>query len=392
MKTNIHHIELSHTSPNISGGETAMLEIIRHLNSDSDIVQYVYTSETGRAVYAKLLGKDAERIKFVVIGKKWVEKISEYGAYFLRIVEQLFYLRRFDSSVKNVIFSHEGFLPTGVFAYFLKKMNKNAKWLAFFHMKSPSIWKGFAGEYVGKFKFPTLGIIRYKLEELVFLRLTKNNVDELITVNTCYSNFLSRIYKNHHVLEFFGGVDAGKIEIKRAKKYDLSFLGRFHEQKGISEIVDIVKRLKIQKPDISLVVMGGRDKAIEDSFFELIRKEDLEKNITYLGYVLGDEKYSILAQSRAFLFPSHYESFGLVALEAMRCGLPVVAYDLPPLQVFRRGMLKVPILDNQRMAKEILKLLKDEKYYSQMKNEAIDFSSNFSWEKTGEEIKKLIQK
>lgn len=392
MKTTIHHIELSHTSPNISGGETSMLEIIRYLNRNSDFSQQVYTSESGREVYRKLLGKDAEKIIFTVIGKKWVEGISEYLAYYWRIIEQFVYLKKFESNSKNIIFSHEGFLPTSIFSFLLKKINKQAKWLAFFHMKSPSIFKGFEGEYVGKKQFPSLRIMRYKLEEWFFFKLTKNNVTKLITVNPCYADFLGKIYANVYVLKFFGGDLSceGMASREIVPKYDLSFMGRFHEQKGVLEIVDILKKLKVAKPDISMVLIGGGVKRIENKFFELVKKEGLEKNITYLGYLKGDERYSILVQSRIFLFPSHYESFGLVALEAMQCGLPVVAYDLPPFQVFKRGMLKVPILNNQKMAQEILKLLEDSGYYAKIKNEAIGFSSDFSWEKTGEEIKQLI--
>jgi len=393
MKTIIHHIELSHTSPNISGGETAMLEIIRYLNRSSDFFQYVYTSESGMQVYRKLLGRDAERIIFIVIGKKWVERISEYMAYYLRIIEQLFYLRKFSNNSKNVILSHEGFLPTSIHSFLLKKINKQAKWLAFFHMKSPSIWKGFEGEYMGKYQFPSLRMIRYKLEEWFFLKLARKNVAKLITVNPCYADFINKACGSCYVFKFFGGDCACGARMNRnaSHKYDLSFMGRFHEQKGVSEIVDILKKLKVSKPDISLVLIGGGVKRIEDKFFELVKKEDLEENITYLGYVTGDERYSILAQSKVFLFPSHYESFGLVALEAMQCGLPVVAYDLPPFQVFEKGMLKIPISNNQKMTREILKLLEDAEYYAKIKTEAIDFSANFSWEKTGEEIKQLIE-
>ena len=81
-------------------------------------------------------------------------------------------------------------------------------------------------------------------------------------------------------------------------------------------------------------------------------KEGLSNNINYLGYVTGDEKYSILAQSRIFLFPSYYESAPQAPLEAMKCGLPVVAYDLPPCVTFKKGMIKVSVLDNQSIGKK----------------------------------------
>ena len=176
MKKHIHHIEISHTSPNLSGGEKALIEILRYLSNNENFVQTVYTSESGVEVYKRLLKDSASKINFVTIGKKRIEDIHHYVAYFSRIPLALFFLRKFDKQTEHIIFSHEGFLPTSVFSYFLKKFNKTAKWIVFFHMKSPSIMKGFEGEYTNKFKFPSIRIVRYKIEQWIFFALTKNNV------------------------------------------------------------------------------------------------------------------------------------------------------------------------------------------------------------------------
>lgn len=402
MKTVIHHIELSHTSPHISGGEKALIEIVRYLANNPKFTQVIYTSESGMLVYKKLLGSSAGSIEFIVIGKLGVEKIHEYIAFYLRVFQCLFFLKKFDLSVRNIIFSHEEFLPSAVYSYLLKKRNPDAKWLAFFHMKAPSVWRGFEGEYTNKVQLPSLRILRYKFEQWVFFLLTKRNVNKVITVNSCYQEFLSTIYKNPYSLKVFGGesvhvidrysgieIDESKVS-NHAKKYDLSFMARFHEQKGVFEVIDIIKRLKVLKPDISIVMLGGGVKRIEDEFFRRVKAENLSNNIIYLGYITGDEKYAILAESKIFLFPSYYESFGQSALEAMKCDLPVIAYDLPPFEVFKKGMVKVPILDNKKMSDEIHKLLTDRKYYSRIQKDAMDFSSEFSWEKTGEEILNLI--
>lgn len=396
----IHHIELSHTSPHISGGEKALVEIVRYLNKFDNISQIIYTSESGKEVYCNHLGIIAKEIKFIVIGSKNIEKINEYLAYYLRIFQILGRLVKFSNDKTNIIFSHEEFLPTLLYCWLLKKTNTDARWLAFFHMKCPRIWRGFEGEYTGKFKIPSIRMIRYKLEQWLFLKLTKRNVDKVITVNSCYLDFLNRIYSDAYSLKIFGGESVYAIknysgveitgDIEPKNNFDLCFMARFHEQKGVFELIDILKRLKKHKPSISLALIGGGVKRVESKFFKLVKENKLEKNIKYFGYVTGNEKFDILRSSKIFLFPSYYESFGQVILEAMKCSLPVVAYDLPPFQVFKNGIIKVPVLDNQKMVKEILKLLDNSLYYDKIKNEAIEFSSNFSWEKTGEEVKQLL--
>lgn len=390
MKKIVHHVEISHTSENISGGETSLLGIVRHLNKYENISQIIHTSDSGKEVYLKILGKDAEKIEFVVIGSKKLEKIHEYVAYYLRVLQVFFKVKKFSDTQDNIILSHEEFLPTLIFSLLLLKKNKNSKWFAIFHMRSPSIWRGFEGEYTGKFKFPSLRIIRYRFEQWLFFLLSRNKIDTLITVNPSYEDFLKKIYKKVYVFKIFGGQDIPEGNKKIEKEYDLCFMGRFHEQKGLFEVIDIMKRLKEKKPDISLALLGGGVERVEKRFFNLIKENNLDDNIKYFGYVTGDKKFDILRSCKIFLFPSYYESFGQVALEALRCGLPVVAYDLPPFVVFTGGMVKVPVLDNKKMAEEIVKILDNKTYYEKLRKEGFEFCSNYSWDKTGEEVYKLL--
>lgn len=390
--TIVHHIELSHTSPNISGGETSLIGIVRHLNQHSDIFQIIYTSESGRELYRKHLGEDGKNIDFVIIGSQKIEDINPYLAYYLRIFQLLVKLRKFPTEKDNIILSHEGFLPTLIYSLLLKKLNKHSRWLAIFHMRSPSIWKGFEGEYTGRYRLPSLAIIRYKFEEWLFFKFSSKELETLISVNPSYEDFLRRIYKNVYVLKVFGGENIPATEDVSVKKFDLVFMARFHEQKGLFELVDILTRIKGKKPDISLALLGGGAAPAEAKFFKMIKECKLAGNIKYFGFITGAEKFDILRTAKIFMFPSFYESYPQAVLEAMKCGLPVVAYDLPPFWVFKQGMIKVPILDNQAMMAEILKLLDDADYYEKVKQEALEFSGNFSWDKTGEEIYQLITK
>lgn len=404
MKKAIHHIELSHTSPNISGGEKALIELVKFLDKKEVFIQYIYTSESGVEVYRKLIGDVVGNVHFIAIGGKRIEAFSEYFAFYLRVFQCLFFLRRFDSSLENIIFSHEEFLPTAIYSYLLKQLNPSAKWIAFFHMKAPSLWKGFEGEYTHKFKFPSLRLIRYRLEQGIFFSLTKKNIDKLVTVNRYYQQFLDGIYKEIYTLKKFGGdnrpvhaishysgIKSDEIKtFPSEKKYDLVFMGRFQNLKGLDEIPTILEEIKKEKPNIKLLMMGGGNTKVETRFFDEINRRGLKDNIEYIGFIISDERFDYLRKGRIFLFPSYYESFGQVALEAMKNGLPVIAYNIPPFEVFKKGMIKIPILDNKKMAREILRLLSDAEYYQQVQKEALNFSAEFSWDKTGMEIYDII--
>ena len=384
MKT-IHHIVLSHSSLNLSGGEKAMLEIVYGISKRSpEIKQVIHTSESGKNLFYKLLKeyKLGNEIDFRVVGPAWVEKYSEILAFYLKIPQALFSLFKFPKG-ENIILSHDGFLPSLIYSWGLYKINKKSRWEAIFHMKSPSIWRGWEGEYTNRLQIPKLTVIRYKLEEQIFFLMTKNNIKTIITVNPIYKKFLSNIYDNVIVIENYGSFnksnDISKInkKIELAKKYDLCFMARFHKQKGIFELVDIVKKLKdTYKKDILLVVMGGGNIKMENKFIKQIKDNNLEKNIKYLGYVSSNKKYDIIKKSQVFVFPSYYESFGYVILESMQCGVPVVTYDLPPFIVFGDNIVKSPALDNVNMVQNIIRLLEDKQYYSLMVNRGKKFSDD----------------
>jgi len=383
MKT-IHHILLSHASPNLSGGEKVMLELVYGFSKRSpEIKQVIHTSESGKNLFYKLLKeyKLENKIEFKVVGPFWIEKYNQILAFYLKIPQALFSLFKFPKG-EHIILSHDGFLPTLIYSWGMYKKNKTSRWEAIFHMKSPSIWKGWEGEYTNRLQIPKLTVIRYKLEEQIFFLMTKKNIKNIITVNPIYKKFLSNIYDNVIVIENYSSFDKSNhlinigIDNKLHKKYDLCFMARFHKQKGVFELIDIVKKLKeTYKKDISLVVMGGSNLKMENKFIQLIKKNNLEENIKYLGYISTNKKYDIIKQSRVFVFPSYYESFGYVILEAMQCELPVVVYDLPPFIVFGDTIVKSPVLDNANMVQNIIKLLEDKKYYSLMVNRGKKFSN-----------------
>lgn len=401
MEKIIHHIEISHTHHNLSWWEKAMIEIIKYIQKISDYKQVIYTSESGKIVYSKFI--EDKNIEYVIIGKEKIEHINPYLAYYLRVFEVFFHVKKFDKNFEHIIFSHEEFLPTSIYSFLLKLYNKNAKWLSFFHMRAPWIFRWYLWEYTGKKSlFPDIRIIRYQLEQYIYFFLIRNRVNTLITVNPIYKDYLAKRFKNIYTLnkfwweswvyivEKYSGINVNNIKPKNTKDFDLSFMGRFHPQKWIDEIIDIILKIKKIKPDIKIVIIWWGNKALEDKFINDINIHWLQENIFYKWFITWNEKFKLLALSKIFLFPSYYESFWQVALEAMKLWLPVVAYDLPPFCVFEKWMIKVPILDNQQMSLEILQLLDDNDYYKNKSEEALTFSNEFSWEKTGEEIFNLI--
>lgn len=153
----------------------------------------------------------------------------------------------------------------------------------------------------------------------------------------------------------------------------------------------MIDRLKKRKKDLKVLVIGGGSKESELEFTENVRMLDLEDNIDYKGFLNGKERFEILSQAKIFLMTSYFEWRPIVMLELLKLWIPIVSYDLPVYWVYNKGVKKVWILNNDQFSKEVCCLLENEALYNKLSIEAKEFSKDYSWENTGEEIYNLMK-
>ncbi len=138
-------------------------------------------------------------------------------------------------------------------------------------------------------------------------------------------------FPDEKIVVNYNGIDFEKLESFRndnlPKKYDLCFMGRIEESKGIREFVYLVKNMKEFQPNIQAVVIG--DGSFLNGAKKLIQDENLNTNIAVTGF-LGTERYLYLQQSRVFVSPTYAnEGFGLSIIEALYFKVPAVVYTQP---------------------------------------------------------------
>ena len=135
------------------------------------------------------------------------------------------------------------------------------------------------------------------------------------------------------------------------------FVGRIVPIKGIDKLLMALNHLEnIER--LRLLVIGG-DKNCQDEVNRLRRLSKslkIESSVTFLGLVEQEKLPYFYSAADVCVFPSHYESFGLVALESLACGTPVVATDVGGIRsVVRDGETGYIVLDNvpQLLAEKI---------------------------------------
>lgn len=119
-------------------------------------------------------------------------------------------------------------------------------------------------------------------------------------------------------------VDAAEIkrmaEKERVEECDLLFVGRMTEQKDPLSFINIAAALKERLGGIKAIMIGTGE--LEKDCHRLIQASGLEENVKLLGFV--GNPYTYMKQARLLVLPSRWEGFGLVALEGMVLGTPVL--------------------------------------------------------------------
>lgn len=162
------------------------------------------------------------------------------------------------------------------------------------------------------------------------------------------------------------------------KEYEACFVGGIRLGKGIFDLVKIWEEVVKVLPGARLAIVGGGPR-LEELRVTVERKQ-LQETVQVQGHV--EKMEMIMKKSRFFLFPSYEEGWGIAICEAMACGLPTIAYDLPAYQgVFDNAILKAPIGDWEELAQMSIRLLQDSELYTKMRDKALKTVADFDWEK-----------
>jgi len=149
-------------------------------------------------------------------------------------------------------------------------------------------------------------------------------------------------------------------------------ISNFRPVKRVNDVVDIFARVQQHIPSKLLLVGEGPDlPKIQCRIKEL----GLEGKVHFLGK--QDEIAHVISMADVLLLPSEKESFGLVALEAMACGVPTVgstAGGIPELVTHGETGFLAPIGDTETMAQHVLEILKDEALSERLRKACLERS------------------
>lgn len=171
------------------------------------------------------------------------------------------------------------------------------------------------------------------------------------------------------------------------------FVGRIEPLKGLDVLLEAIALLrkegKWEKNPFCLMVIGGDpearqgEKSSEMARIEALRAQyNLQDLVVFAGKRSQDTLPYYYSSAEAVVVPSHYESFGMVALEAMACGTPVVASEVGGLAyLVQDGVtgFTVPVDEPQALADHLNELLENTSLRERMSAQAVAVAQEYSW-------------
>jgi len=204
------------------------------------------------------------------------------------------------------------------------------------------------------------------------------------------------------------------IPVDEAKEYIgmpadenmILFVGRIEPLKGIDTLIHAIAQMR--KADVLsrcphyLYIIGGNPEASgEDANKEMQRLQalcaelDLHDLVLFLGKRDQDSLQYYYSAAEMVVMPSHYESFGMVALEAMACGTPVIATQVGGLQHLvqdgETGFI-VPNGDPDALEEKITALICKEEMKERMSRNSIAYAQTFNWDRISKKLIKQFKK
>ena len=357
---NIHIFINCYWGSGMSGGDRRTIEMLRRWNNTEQYKLLIYTTHS----FANLLKNEGiDKYKILYTDKENAVESNLIYSYFNRTIVGYKLLKE-NCEAGDILYSSTDILPDVVPLSFVKRFSstgQKCKWIITtyhifekFYKRPGNIIRNFISCYQQKYAI-------YLGKKYSDLYLTTSPIVKNEFEKKHFDMSKVRISKCAVDIE---GIDAANADVD---EYDACFLARLNYSKGVLELPEIWKKVVKTHPDARLAIMGKGSDDFVNELKQKIVENHVEQNINLLGYVSSEDGWSIIKRSKAFLFTSHEEGWGMAVAEALTAGTPVIAYELPIFEkLFPEGTILCKFLDTDMMAQSVCKVLEDNDYQSSL--------------------------
>ena len=216
-----------------------------------------------------------------------------------------------------------------------------------------------------------------------------NRLDGRIFVSEAVRDYITQYFPGDYVIipngidyDRFSSPDIKPIERFNDGRPNILFVGRLEKRKGFRHLLRAYPYIKLAIPNARLIVVGAYGDKEKGSFLRYARTHKL-RGVHFVGYVSPEELPRYYRTATVFCAPNTgFESFGIILLEAMAAGVPIVASDIAGF----RGVLEdnaqglfVPPQNERAIARAVIQLLRDPTRCAQMSECGKRKARDYGW-------------
>lgn len=276
--------------------------------------------------------------------------------------------------------------PSNWWGFFYKLKYKNVKCCWFCHEPSAFIHsKRWINSIPNLIKVLVLKLFNPILKVIDVFLVKK--CSDIILVNSEFTkNSVKDIYKKNIKDIIYPGVDMGYFYPSSNKKKYFLIVSHISAFKNIDFIIKSFSHFLKSNLEYNLEIIGEGE--FEPKLKELVKKLKIEKNVTFLGKVSYAKLPQYYGEAKALLFATKDEPFGMVPIEAMSCGTPIIGINSGGLKetvVHNKTGLLVNKFSELEFSKAMYCLVNDDRYHNFCK-QARQHVKKFSWDKSADQI------
>jgi glycosyltransferase involved in cell wall biosynthesis len=219
--------------------------------------------------------------------------------------------------------------------------------------------------------------------------------DHLIAVSKSTKRDLINILKvpEDKISIIYEGVDHKKFypekKEKKNKNFVIGYMGGLGKRKNVDYILDIAEKFKGNTKILFKIAGNGPEL---DRLINLKKERNL-KNVEFLGFIPEGRLNNFYNSLNLFVFPSYYEGFGLPVIEAMACGVPVMASNTSSLaEIAEDAGILIDPKKPEDAINQIKDIMKSPKLQKKLQKKGIERAKEFKWDKTASETFKTYKK
>jgi len=156
-------------------------------------------------------------------------------------------------------------------------------------------------------------------------------------------------------------------------------------RKNLVRLIEAYSCLRGVRPKVKLpqLVLAGKRGWLDSETFRAAEQNALGKDILFTGYVPERDLAGLYSGAACFVYPSYFEGFGLPVVEAMQCGVPVIAGNRTSLPevVGEAGLLFDPF-DTQALINALTQVIEDAEFRGVLRAKGLERAKQFSWRTT----------